>query len=156
MCAAIARPAAISVIIALAIEIPLCITLGLWGAYPFALYLSNSEAVAKITAYMWRTIDWCYIFYAVSTQLASILLATRPKYYLAQSLASNILWVLPWAIACQVDAFDEKMDAGNAWKWHSIVFGGSLVFSFFTVSITLYVWFREMRKGMRIRGARDL
>ena len=68
----------------------ICIYLSLRGARPFALYLSGSPAVAKITARMWRTLDWCYIFYALSTQLATILLATRPRWYLYQSLVSNI------------------------------------------------------------------
>ncbi|KAK3901448.1 hypothetical protein C8A05DRAFT_44915 [Staphylotrichum tortipilum] len=73
-----------------------------------------------------RSFARCYIFYASSTQLASVVLATRPKLYLYQSLASNLLYVLPWAIVCQVRDLDE----GNAWAYRSLVFGGSLVFSF--------------------------
>jgi hypothetical protein len=51
---AIIRPAIISSIIALAIEVPVCIFLSLWGMKKFALYISNSEDVAVITRTMWR------------------------------------------------------------------------------------------------------
>jgi hypothetical protein len=69
---------------------------------------------------MWRTIDWCYIFYALSTQLATLLLASRPRWYLYQSLVSNLCWVLPWAIAVT----RVGITPSNAWTYHSIVFGG--------------------------------
>jgi len=91
----IIQPALFSILIALTVELPLCLFLALFGARPFARYLSGSNTVAKITAHMWQTIDWCYIFYAMSTQLATILLATRLRWYLYQSLASNFLYVLP-------------------------------------------------------------
>ena len=32
------------------------------------------------------------------------------------------------------------MDEGSAWKWHSVVFGGSLVFSFVDVLAFVGVW----------------
>jgi hypothetical protein len=63
------------------IESPICLGLALRGAGPFAKYLSQSDEVAAITAMMWRSIDWCYICYAVSTQLATILLATQARWY---------------------------------------------------------------------------
>jgi Na+-driven multidrug efflux pump len=107
----IIRPALVSILIALTVEIPLCLFLVLFGARPFARYLSGSDTEAKITAHMWQTIDWCYIFYAMSTQLATILLATRPRWYLYQSLASNLLYVLPWAIVCQV----AHLNVNDAW-----------------------------------------
>jgi len=132
----IIRPALYSSIIALAVEIPLCIVLSTVGAKAYAHWLSNSGAVADITAHMWQTIDWCYIFYALNTQLSAILLATRPKWYLYQSLASNLLYVLPWAIVCQVVA----LDPSDAWTYHSLVFGGSLVFSFADVLIVILLW----------------
>ncbi|KAI1775760.1 hypothetical protein F4818DRAFT_414862 [Hypoxylon cercidicola] len=134
----IAKPALVSLAIALAIEVPLAIFLSIWGARSFAYYLSQVNEVADITAYMWRTIDWCYIFYAASTQLATVLLATRPKWYLYQSLVSNLFYVLPWAIVCQV----VDLNVNNAWTYHGLVFGGSLVFSFIDVMIVdaLWVW----------------
>lgn len=92
---------------------------------------------------MWRTIDWCYIFYAVSTQLATILLATRPRWYLYQSLVSNLLWVLPWAIAVTKIG----ITPADAWTYHSIVFGGSLVFSFFDIVIVDAIWAWCLMKG---------
>jgi hypothetical protein len=132
----IVRPALVSVGLALAVEVPLAIFLSVWGARPFARYLGGSDEVADVTAYMWRSIDWCYVFYAASTQLAAVLLATRPKWYLYQSLASNLLYVLPWAVVCQV----KELDAGSAWTYHSLVFGGSLVFSFVDVLVVDAVW----------------
>ncbi|KAF2103271.1 hypothetical protein NA57DRAFT_72246 [Rhizodiscina lignyota] len=140
---ALLKPAVISLIVALVVEIPLCLFLSLFGARPFAYYLSNSDAVAKITGHMWRTIDWCYIFYAMSTQLATVLLATRPKWYLYQSLASNLLYVLPWAIVCQV----KDLNPDNAWTYQSVVFGGSLVFSFFDVLLVDAIWVWVLKSG---------
>lgn len=139
----IITPALVSCLIALAVEIPLCILLSVLGAKPFAHWISNSDTVASITAHMWQTIDWCYIFYALSTQLATILLATMPRWYLYQSLASNLLYVLPWAIACQVG----HLDAKNAWTYHSLVFGGSLVFSFFDILLFVCLWIWKLSKG---------
>lgn len=138
----IIRWAAYSVFIALAFEIPLCLLMSFLGARPFAQYLSGSEEVARIAAHMWRTIDWCYLCYAVSTQLAAVLMATRPKWYLHQSLVSNILYVLPWAIVCQVT----ELNPGDAWTYHSVVFGGSLVFSLFDVIAFDAVWARRLLK----------
>ncbi|KAL8696795.1 MAG: hypothetical protein Q9224_002616 [Gallowayella concinna] len=140
---AVVRPALISIVLALIVEVPLCIFLAVFGCRPFAFYLSGSDAVADITAHMWRTIDWCYIFYAVSQQLAAILLATRPRWYLYQSLLSNLLYVLPWAIVCQAT----NLNAGDAWTYHSVVFGGSLVFSFFAVSMVVALWAWKLTKG---------
>ena len=139
----IIRPALISLAIALAVEVPMCIFLALFGCKPFAYYLSESEDVAQVTAYMWQTIDWCYLFYAASTQLATILLATRPKWYLYQSLVSNLLYVLPWAIVCQV----ANLNPDNAWTYHSLVFGGSLVFSFFDVLLFVALWAWRLNRG---------
>lgn len=139
----VTTPALISCLIALVIEVPLCIFLSLFGAEPYAHWISSSRAVARITAHMWKTIDWCYIFYALSTQLATILLATIPRWYLYQSLASNILYVLPWAIVCQV----RELNADNAWTYHSLVFGGSLVFSFFDILIFVVLWAWKLSKG---------
>jgi hypothetical protein len=80
----------------------------------------------------------CYIFYALDTQLAAILLTTRPLWYLYQSLASNLLYVLPWAIVRQA----ANLDPDDAWAYHILVFGGSLVFSFVDILIVdgLWVW----------------
>ncbi|KAJ4351058.1 hypothetical protein N0V95_004162 [Ascochyta clinopodiicola] len=76
----IVRWALYSVNIVLVFEIPLCLAMSFSGARPFARYLSGSEAVSRIAARMWRTIDWCYILYGVSTQLAAILVSTRPRW----------------------------------------------------------------------------
>lgn len=54
----ITRPALISVVIILIVEVPLCIFMSLFGCRPFALYLSGSPKAAAITAHMWQTIDW--------------------------------------------------------------------------------------------------
>jgi len=139
-----------SVVIVLIVEIPLCLILSFAGVQSFARYLSESDEVSRIAARMWRTVDWCYIMYGVSTQLAAILVSTRPKWYLYQSLASNILYVLPWAIVCQV----VKLNAGDAWTYHSLVFGGSLVFSFFVIIGMVGFWAWRLGRGkMKIRVA---
>ncbi|KAF2684178.1 hypothetical protein K458DRAFT_367690 [Lentithecium fluviatile CBS 122367] len=146
----ITRWAFYSIAIALAVEIPLCLFMSFLGARPFARYLSGSDDVARIAAHMWQTIDWCYIFYAASTQLAAILLATRPRWYLYQSLASNLLYVLPWAIVCQVKHLEEA----RAWTYHAWVFGGSLVFSLGGVVVVVGIWAWSSRRegGVGRRG----
>lgn len=132
----IVRPAGASVALALAFEVPVCIVVAAAGARPFARYLSGNDAVAAVTERMWRALDWCYVLYAVSTQLAAVLLSTRPKWFLWQSLASNLLYVLSWAVICQVAHLDEA----NAWTYHALMFGGSLVFSFVCVPVVLGLW----------------
>ncbi|KAI5359625.1 hypothetical protein Slin14017_G105270 [Septoria linicola] len=145
----ITRPAMLSCLIALAIEVPMCLFLSFYGSRRFAQYLSGSAEVALITEKMWKAIDWCYICYAVSTQLAAILLATRPRWYLYQSLASNLLWVLPWAIVVtKVD-----LNTENAWTYHSIVFGGSLVFSLADIMLVDVIWAWALLNGKMTLGA---
>jgi hypothetical protein len=132
----IVSPALQSCLIALAFEVPVALFPSFYGARRFAYYISSSEEVSVVTERMRRTIDWCYIFYAVSTQLATILLATRPLWYLYQSLVGNLCWVLPWAVA--VSRIGITPD--DAWKYHSIVFGGSLVFSFLDIALVVVIW----------------
>lgn len=92
---------------------------------------------------MWKTIDWCYIFYALDTQIAAILLATTTRWYLIQSLGSNLLWMLPWAIVVS----KINMTPDNAWHYDSIIFGGALVFDFFNVVLVLGVWAWLLMRG---------
>jgi Na+-driven multidrug efflux pump len=139
----VARWALYSIVVVLLIEVPLCLIMSFVGAKPFAYYLSGSEEVSRIAARMWRTVDWCYILYGVTAQLSAILVATRPKWYLYQSLATNLLYVLPWAIVCQV----VKLNAGDAWTYHSLVFGGTLVFAFFAVVAMDAAWLVRLKKG---------
>lgn len=140
---AIIRPAIISSMIALAVEVPVCIFLSVWGMQEFAFYISNSTEVAIITRKMWRNIDWCYIFYAVNYQLAAILLATVPRWLFYQALGSNFLWMLPWAIVVT----KAKMSQANAWTFYSIIFGGPLVFDFFNVGLVVLLWIRRIMQG---------
>lgn len=90
-----------------------------------------------------QNIDWCYIFYAVQYQLAAILLATSPRWYLYQALGSNFLWILPWAIVVTKVRLSEE----RAWTFYAIIFGGALVFDLFDVGITLGLWAWRLAKG---------
>ena len=90
-----------------------------------------------------QNIDWCYIFYALATQIAAILLATNPRWYLYQALGSNLLWVLPWAIVVT----KVQMPAQDAWTFYSVIFGGSLVFDAFDVSLVVAIWAWRLAKG---------
>ena len=45
----ITRPAFVSCIIALIVEVPFCLFLSFWGIRSYAFHLSESEAVAEIT-----------------------------------------------------------------------------------------------------------
>ncbi|GAB7349226.1 hypothetical protein MBLNU459_g8390t1 [Dothideomycetes sp. NU459] len=82
----------------------------------------------------------------VPVELATILLATRPRWYLYQSLISNIFWVLPWAVVVSKIGITPE----DAWTYHSIVFGGSLVFSFFDILIVDGIWAWRLLRGRMI------
>lgn len=114
----IAKPALTGAAIAVLVETVLCLLLTFRLIYPFATYISNSSAVSAIVQHMWRSIDWCYVIgYALSTLLATILVATRPILYLISSLLSNILYVLPWTIAIQYVA----VKPGNEWFYCEVI-----------------------------------
>ncbi|CAG8956493.1 hypothetical protein HYFRA_00003879 [Hymenoscyphus fraxineus] len=139
----ISRPAVTSALLSLAVEVPICIFLSIWGIKPFAYYLSASQEVAEITQKMWRYIDWTYIFYALSTQLSALLLATVPRFYLYQSLGSNFLWMLPWAIVMTTTKFGEE----RAWMFYAVIFGGALVIDFLNVGGVVVGWELALRRG---------
>ncbi|KAJ5970952.1 uncharacterized protein N7479_000870 [Penicillium vulpinum] len=137
------RPALRSCLIVLVFETIICIALSLRGIEAFAYYLSDSSIVAKITQTMWKNIDWTYIFYGLNCQIAAILLATSPRWYLYQSLGSNILWMLPWAIVVTVVSLPKSL----AWTYYAIIFGGALVFDFIDVSLTAALWIYRLTRG---------
>lgn len=100
-------------------------------------------SISKLPVNGWQNIDWCYIFYALNYQLSAILLATNPRWYLYQALGSNLLWVPPWAIVVT----KIKMSEEHAWKFYSIIFGGSLVVSFLVVAVVLWLWASRLMQG---------
>jgi hypothetical protein len=51
--------------------------------------------------------------------------------------------VLPWAIVVS----KAHITPSDAWTYHSIVFGESLVFSFFDVLIVDFVWVWALLRG---------
>ncbi|KAJ9155948.1 hypothetical protein NKR19_g4281 [Coniochaeta hoffmannii] len=108
---------------ALGFEVPMAVFLSVIGGRPFALYINGAEEMAAAgTAYMWRSIDWCYIFYAMSTQLAH-----SPARYEAETV--------------------NTLDQANAWTYHSLVFGGSLVFSFVDILVFDSIWTWTLMRG---------
>ncbi|KAI9029442.1 hypothetical protein DFJ74DRAFT_629860 [Hyaloraphidium curvatum] len=119
----IMRPALVSCALVLAVELVMLIVMAVGAAEPYAFYLSGSSEVAELAETMWRTLHWTYVFFVVGMQLAVVLVATLPLFYLASSLAANILWVLPWAVAVRYMV----LTPDNAWPWYAIIFGGSLV-----------------------------
>lgn len=60
-----------------------------------------------------------------------------------QSLVSNLCYVLPWAIVCQI----LELSSNDAWTYYSFVFRGSLVFSFVDVLIVDAVWIWTLMTG---------
>ena len=95
-----------------------------------------------------QSIDWCYIFYGLDQQLAAILLATTPRWYLYQALGSNFLWILPWAIVVTKVQIPET----TAWTYYAIIFGGALVFDFLDLVLTVSLWAWRLGKGkMKVR-----
>ncbi|KAF8441104.1 hypothetical protein BDZ91DRAFT_670961 [Kalaharituber pfeilii] len=145
----ICRPAFLSICLVLVVEIPLLLFFTFFAIQPFAYYISASDDVAVVVKKMWRTIDWCYIFYGVSTQLSAILIATRPGMYWWKSFISNLIWDFPWAIAVsRIPGINEN----NAWKWHAIIFGGSLVQGFFVTVAMVGLWGWLLRRGKVVFG----
>ena len=51
--------------------------------------------------------------------------------------------MLPWAITVA----KIHLTVDDAWKYHSIIFGGSLVFSFGIVILVLGFWTAMLRRG---------
>lgn len=62
---------------------------------------------------------------------------------------SNLLWVLPWCVVVE----RAGITPADAWKYHSIVFGGSLVFSFFDILLFVGAWAWRLRRGKVRLGA---
>jgi Na+-driven multidrug efflux pump len=137
------QPVILGIGLAVAIVDPICLFLSNYGIRPFAMYLSNSEEVTEIAVQMWRTLVWCYSFLAVGTPLAAVLLATRPKWYMCQSFGYNFLYVLPWAIACQ----RADMTPANAWSYHGLVFGGSIMVFFLSTVVVDAIWIWDLKTG---------
>lgn len=135
-------------LLVIAIEIPLFLLMTFLLIRPFSHYLSASDEVSEVVQKMWRTIDWCYIIYGVSTQLSAILLATRPSMYWWKSFMSNFLWDLPWAIAVTKVGITQD----TAWKWHSIIFGGALVGNGIVTVTWIGIWWWLLRRGKVIWG----
>ena len=54
--------------------------------------------------------------------------------------------MLPWAIVCQV----VDLSSNDAWTYHSLVFGGSLVFSFVDILIVDALWAWILLKGRAV------
>jgi hypothetical protein len=76
-------------------------------------------------------------------QLAAVLLAASPRWFLYQALGSNFLWMLPWAIVMT----KESLAKSQAWSYYAIIFGGAMVFDFFDVSLTLLLWMYRLSRG---------
>ncbi|CAG8277962.1 unnamed protein product [Penicillium salamii] len=108
----ILRPALVSCFMALIFEVVLFAALPVNDIQGFAYYLSGSTNVSIISQRMWKArvfttsaLQWLY-------QLAAVLLATSPRWYLYQALCSNILWMLPWAIVASQFAFPRVLAFG--------------------------------------------
>ena len=120
------------------------------GSASLAKSLVNSQPGHSTPMHTWNVLlppfpnsSRCYILYGLSIQFVAILVATRTSWYLAQYLISNMLYVLPWAIVCQV----VHLNPENAWTYHSLVFGGSLVFSFVEILVVVLFWAWGLFKG---------
>jgi hypothetical protein len=71
-------------------------------------------------------------FYALNYQLAAILLAMSPRWYLYQSLGFNFLWMLPWAIVVTKISIAKSTE----WTYYAIIFGEALIFDCLDVGIS--------------------
>ncbi|KAI8815837.1 uncharacterized protein EV422DRAFT_623934 [Fimicolochytrium jonesii] len=143
----VTRPAQISFLWTLAIELILALLMSFALIKPFALYLSSSSTVAELTTTLFHQLDWCYVLFTLQVQLVAVLLATRLDIWFMTALTTNILWVLPWCIAFQIGAVPVE----KAWSFYALVFGGGLVFDFAVVVLTLGVWWWAVRRDWRVK-----
>ncbi|KAJ6003681.1 hypothetical protein N7522_006373 [Penicillium canescens] len=139
----ILRPALLSGSIALFFETVLFASLSARGISAFAFYLSRSADVARTAQTMWKVVDWTYIFYGLGYQLAAVLLAASPRWYLYRAVGSNFLWMLPWAIVVTKCSFPDS----SSWRYYAIIFGGANVFDFLIVGATLLLWLYRLGQG---------
>ena len=172
----IAKPALCSCCIATIFEVLLCIALSFRGIESFAYYLSASRTVAQITQTMGkagstrtretRTPGPRNIHIGADSFLGNrldlrVLRTGLPacrhpsrnvtSVYLYQALGSNLLWMLPWAIAATVVTLAKPL----AWTYYAIIFGGALVFDVVVVVVTLALWAFRLTKGKVGIGAVD-
>jgi len=112
----ITSPILRSCLIALGIELFLFAGLSInkSSAYKLAHYLSNSTEVAEIASMMWRNVEWCFVCYAVSSQLVALLLATEAEWFLSESLLLNVGYMLPCAVVFRHFANGPE----DAWVYH--------------------------------------
>ncbi|KAF8428542.1 hypothetical protein EV426DRAFT_275687 [Tirmania nivea] len=140
----ITRPAIVSALFVLAIEIPLCLLMSMYFIRPYAYFISHSDAVSDLVTHFWRTIDWCYIIYGIATQLSTILLATKPHMYWCKSFMTVALWDLPWALAVSRVALDKE----TGWRWHGWIFGGGAVWMGVVTGMWVVGWWWALRRGL--------
>jgi hypothetical protein len=159
----ITHSAWVSCRVVLAIEIPFCLSSPSWASNALPTISLNlppwqqqhdvcgrhqvfSSLLPLSTFNIYtQTIDWCYIFYTINAQIASVLPATTPRCYFFQALGFNLWWMLPSGIAVT-----RVIPTENAWIYYSVDFGGSFVFSFFNVTIAMGVWAWLLMRG-RVR-----
>ncbi|RPB26904.1 hypothetical protein L211DRAFT_860885 [Terfezia boudieri ATCC MYA-4762] len=140
----ITRPAIVSALFVLAIEIPISLLLSMYFIRPYAYFISHSDAVSDLVTHFWKTIDWCYVIYGAATQIATILLATKPRMYMYKSLMTVALWDLPWAVAVSRVVLNEE----TGWRWHGLIFGGGVVWMGAVTVLWAVGWWWAMRRGM--------
>ncbi|TVY82521.1 hypothetical protein LSUE1_G003878 [Lachnellula suecica] len=140
---AITKPAWLPCLMIPPLETVLFIVLSIWWAKPYALFMSGDQSTAAMVQWMWRTIDWCWIPAALSTILATILLATTPRYFCLQGAITGLLWMLPWAVG--VPGYNYT--AARAWHFAAVLFGGEKLVSFCSVVFTCWLWRRLLFRG---------
>lgn len=102
-----------------------------------------------LLAYVLQAIDWTYIFHGLNYQLGTVLLAASPRWYLYQALGLNFYWMLPLVIVPTVLSLPKSL----AWTYFAITFGGTLVFDFLDVGVTLLIWIHRLSRGKAGAGS---
>lgn len=142
----IAQPALTSTKYAFAFEIVNGLAIFAISAKPYLDWRSASHAMSSVTGYMRESIGWVYIFYAFSTQLATILLATRPSWYLYQSLIVTVLYTFPLVLI-------QKYSLSASQGFYNSVEAGQLVLGFLLVVAFDVLWAWSLSRGKMRLGA---
>lgn len=140
----ITQPARAAIALNIALEVPVSIFMGVWAMQHYASWsASNTSDIAQVAGQMWRASGWAYLCYVMSLPVGAVLLASKPRWWLSASLGPQILWVLPWALACS----GRKIDQMKARWYYESVFEGTLVVTSVCVMVGMVLWVRSIRRG---------
>jgi hypothetical protein len=71
------------------------------------------------------------------------LIATTPRFFLLQGAITNVLWIMPWAIAVP----GENLTANSAWHALATIFSVQQIFGLGSAAFSIWLWRKLLMKG---------